>query len=61
MKIDSSFDSAFLQLQTGVNNASKAANEVLKAVGSEAGKEVDVASNSKSAARSGSGGIDVSA
>ena len=60
MKIDSSFDSAFLQLQTGVNNASKAANEVLKAVGSEKAKEADSGS-STDASREGRGGINVSA
>lgn len=60
MKIDPSFDSAFLQLQTGVNNASKAASEVLKAVGSEKAKEADAGSGTDSK-RQGVGGINVSA
>ena len=60
MKIDTSFDSAFLQLQTGVNNASKAASEVLKAVGSEKAKEADAGSGTDSN-RKGVGGINVSA
>jgi len=61
MKIDSSFDSAFLQLQNGVNNATKAASEVLKAVGSEKAAKIDVTDVPKSADRNASGGLDVSA
>lgn len=61
MKIDSSFDAAFLQLQNGVNNATKAANEVLKAVGSEAAKDIDVTAVDKTADRTASGGVDVTA
>lgn len=61
MKIDSSFDTAFLQLQNGVNKAAKAASEVLNAVGSEGTKAVEVAASEKSADRTASGGVDVSA
>lgn len=61
MKIDSSFDTAFLQLQNGVNKAAKAASEVLNAVGSEGTKAVEVAAAEKSADRTASGGVDVSA
>ncbi|VAW94553.1 hypothetical protein MNBD_GAMMA23-2309 [hydrothermal vent metagenome] len=61
MKIDTSFDSAFLQLQNGVNKAAKAASEVLKAVGSEKVKEADAGSSGTASSREGSGGINVSA
>ena len=61
MKIDSSFDSAFLQLQNGVNKAKKAASEVLTAVGAGKDKKVDVSSAAKTADGRGPGGIDVSA
>ncbi len=61
MKIDTSFDSAFLQLQNGVNNAAKAANEVLKAVGSEKVDKVDVSAENKDGNREGSGGVNVTA
>ena len=61
MKIDSSFDSAFLQLQNGVNSATKAASQVLEAVGSEKAKKIEVAEVAKSADRTASGGLDVSA
>lgn len=61
MKIDTSFDSAFLQLQNGVNKATKAASEVLKAVGSEKVKETDAGSGGAASNREGAGGINVSA
>lgn len=61
MKIDASFDSAFLQLQNGVNNATKAASQVLAAVGSDNIKKIEVAAENKSAERNGRGGVNVSA
>jgi len=63
MKIDSSFDAAFLQLQNGVNNASKAASEVLAAVGSDkkASVEIEEKMVESMADRPGSGGVNVSA
>ena len=60
MKIDTSFDSAFLQLQNGVNNAKKAAGKVLESVGADKVRKVDIPSSNKAADRAGSGGIDVS-
>jgi len=61
MKINSSFDSAFLQLQNGVNNAKKAASQVLESVGSDKVKKLDIAPKSSAADRGASSGVDVSA
>lgn len=59
MKIDTSFDSAFLQLQNGVNNAKKAAGKVLESVGADKNRKLDIPENKNTADRNGSGGINV--
>lgn len=61
MKIDTSFNSAFLQLQNGVNDARKAASNVLESVGSEKNRALDLPEAKNSADRKGSGGVNVTA
>ena len=58
MKIDTSFDSAFLQLQNGVNNAKKAADQVLMSVDGDKKGKLDIPSSKSSGP--GSGGVNVS-
>jgi len=63
MKIDTSFDSAFLQLQNGVNNAEKAADSVLASVGGDKKAKLDIPkdNNNDRGQGQGQGGINVSA
>ena len=59
MKIDTSFDSAFLQLQNGVNDAKKAAGKVLESVGADKARKVEIVPETKTADRAGTGGINL--
>jgi len=59
MEINTSFDKAFLQLQNGVNSASKAANEVLESVGADKGRNIEVVPDMEKADKEGTGGINV--
>jgi hypothetical protein len=61
MKLDTSFNSAFSQLQNGVNDARKAAGEVINATDSEKVKAVEVTPENNNGDRSGTGGINVTA
>ena len=60
MKIDTSFDSAFLQLQNGVNNAKKAADTVLASVDADKKGKVSVPTVNNSNSGKGAGGVNVS-
>ncbi len=60
MKIDTSFDGAFLELQNGVNNAKKAASKVLESVGADRKRKLDLPDAKNTANRKGTGGINVS-
>lgn len=59
MKIDTSFNAAFTQLQNGVNDARKAAGDVISATNSENVKPVEAPADVKRA--DGDGGINVTA
>ena len=60
MKIDTSFDKAFLSLQNGVNDAKKAAADVLESVGADKSKKVEIVPEPKTADREAIGSIDLS-
>lgn len=60
MKVDTSFDKSFLELQNGVNNSKKAADSVLASVGADKLKKVEMPTESNTDDRSGTGGISVS-